>query len=124
MFKSIVYFTKNISPDKFIKLLDKLGIILYGKFSIKLHSGEDGKFIVDCDCCSVAEDPCINDAKMLASLDPFAIDQACIDLIYNSKDEGRDHFGDRVERQHGTHILEAASELNIGNREYDLICID
>lgn len=80
--------------------------------------------LVDCDCCSVAEDSCINDAKMLASLDPFAIDQACIDLIYNSKDEGRDHFGDRVERQHGTHILEAASELNIGNREYDLICID
>lgn len=61
---------------------------------------------------------------MLASLDPFAIDHSCIDLIYNSKDEGRDHFGDRVERQHGTHILEAASELNIGNREYDLICID
>lgn len=48
---------------------------------------------VDCDCCSVAEDPCMKDAKMLASLDPFAIDQACIDLIYNSKDERRDHFG-------------------------------
>lgn len=64
------------------------------------------------------------DVKMLAILDPFAIDQACIDLIYNSKDEGRDHFGERVERQHGTHILEAAAELNIGNREYDLICID
>ena len=61
---------------------------------------------------------------MLASLDPFAIDQACIDLIYNSKDEVRDHFGERVERQHRTHILEAAAELNIGNREYDLICID
>lgn len=42
MFKSIVYFTKNISLEKFIKLLDKLGIILYGKVSIKLHSGEDG----------------------------------------------------------------------------------
>lgn len=64
------------------------------------------------------------DVKMLAILDLFAIDQACIDLIYNSKDEGRDHFGERVERQHGTHILEAAGELNIGNREYDLICID
>lgn len=57
--------------------------------------------LVDCDCCSVAEDPCMKDAKMLASLDPFAIDQACIDLIYNSKDEGRNHFGERVERQHG-----------------------
>ena len=64
------------------------------------------------------------DFKMIASLDPFAIDQACIDLIYNSKDEGRDHFGERVERQHGKHILEAVAELNIGNREYDLICID
>ena len=80
--------------------------------------------LVDCEHCSVAEEHCMKDAKMLASLYPFAIDHSCIDLIYNSKDEGRDHFGDRVERQHGTHILEAASELNIGYREYDLICID
>lgn len=80
--------------------------------------------LVECDCCSVAEDLCINDAKMLASLDPFAIDQACIDLIYNSKDERRDRFGKIVERQHETYILEATAELNIGNREYDLICID
>lgn len=63
------------------------------------------------------------DVKMLASLDPFAIDQACIDLIYNSKD-GKEIILERVERQHGKHILEAAAELNIGNREYDLICID
>lgn len=80
--------------------------------------------LVDCDCCSVAEDPCMKDAKMLASLDPFAIDHSCIDLIYNSKEEERDHIGERVGRQHGTYILEAAAELNIGNREYDLICID
>lgn len=50
--------------------------------------------LVDCDCCSVAEDPCMKDAKMLASLDPFAIDHSCIDLIYNSKEEGRDHIGE------------------------------
>lgn len=75
--------------------------------------------LVDYDCCSVAEDHCLKNAKMLASLDPFAIDQACIDLIYNSKDEGRDHFG-KSRKQHG----EAVAELNIGNREYDLICID
>lgn len=54
----------------------------------------------------------------------FAIDHSCIDLIYNSKEEGRDHIGERVRRQHVTYILEAAAELNIGNREYDLICID
>lgn len=80
--------------------------------------------LVDCDCCSVVEDPCMKDVKMLASLDPFAIDHSCIDLIYNSKEEGRDHIGERVRRQHVTYILEAAAELNIGNREYDLICID
>ena len=79
---------------------------------------------VDCDCCRVAEDPCMKDIGMLASLDPVAIDQACIDLIYNSKDEGRDHFVERVERQNGTHILDAAANLNIGNREYELINID
>lgn len=53
---------------------------------------------VDCDCCSFAEDPCMKDAKMLASLDPFAIDHSCIDFIYNLKDNGRNHFGERVER--------------------------
>lgn len=60
--------------------------------------------LVDCDCCSVAEDPCMKDAKMLANLDSFAIDQVCIDLIYNSKDEGRDRFGERVESHRGAPI--------------------
>ena len=76
---------------------------------------------VDCDCCAVAEDPCMKDIGILASLDPIAIDQACIDLIYNSKDPGRDHFVQRVERQHGIHTIEAASKLGFGTREYELI---
>lgn len=79
---------------------------------------------VDCDCCAVAEDPCMKDIGILASLDPIAIDQACIDLIYNSKDPGRDHFVERVERQNGVHTIEAAAELGFGNREYELINID
>lgn len=79
---------------------------------------------VDCDCCAVAEDPCMKDIGILASLDPIAIDQACIDLIYNSKDPGRDHFVERVERQNGVHTIEAAAELGFGNREYELIDID
>ncbi len=79
---------------------------------------------VDCDCCSVAEDPCMNDIGILASTDPIAIDQACIDLIYNSKDKGRDHFVQRVERQHGIHTIEASAELGFGTREYELINID
>ena len=79
---------------------------------------------VDCDCCAVAEDPCMKDIGILASLDPIAIDQACIDLVYNSKDPGRDHFVERVERQHGIHTIEAAVELGFGTREYELIDID
>ena len=79
---------------------------------------------VDCDCCAVAEDPCMKDIGILASTDPIAIDQACIDLIYNSKDPGRDHFVARVERQNGVHTIEAAAELGFGTREYELIKID
>lgn len=79
---------------------------------------------VDCDCCAVAEDPCMKDIGILASLDPIAIDQACIDLVYNSKDPGRDHFVERVERQNGIHTIEAAAELGFGTREYELIDID
>ncbi len=76
---------------------------------------------VDCDCCAKAEDPCMKDIGILASLDPIAIDQACIDLIYHSKDPGRDHFVQRVERQNGIHTIEAAQELGFGTREYERI---
>ncbi len=79
---------------------------------------------VDCDCCAVAEDPCMKDIGILASTDPIAIDQACVDLIYNSKDPGRDHFVQRIERQNGIHTIEAANELGFGTREYELISID
>lgn len=79
---------------------------------------------VDCDCCAVAEDPCMQDVGILASTDPIAIDQACIDIVYNSKDPGRDHFVARVERQNGVHTIEAADELGFGTREYELINVD
>ena len=79
---------------------------------------------VDCDCCAVAEDPCMKDIGILASLDPIAIDQACIDLVYNSNDEGKNHFIERVESRHGVHTIEAAAELGFGNREYELINVD
>ena len=76
---------------------------------------------VDCDCCAVAEDPCMKDIGILSSLDPVALDQACIDLIYASDDPGKAHFLERVESRHGVHTIEAAAELGIGSREYELI---
>ena len=76
---------------------------------------------VDCDCCAVAEDPCMKDIGILASLDPIALDKACLDLIYNSTDSGRDHFVERVERQHGTYIIDSAEKLGFGSKDYELV---
>lgn len=79
---------------------------------------------VDCDCCAVAEDPCIKDIGILASTDPVAIDKACLDLIYNSTDPGKAHFIERVESRKGARILETAAALKAGSLAYELINID
>ena len=79
---------------------------------------------VDCDCCAVAADPKIKDIGILASLDPVALDQACIDLVYNSEDEGKKDLIERIESRNGIHTIEAAAEIGIGSREYELISID
>ena len=76
---------------------------------------------VDCDCCAVAEDPCMGDIGILASLDPVAIDQACLDLVYASDDSGKDHLIERIESRNGVHTIETAAELGYGIREYELI---
>ena len=76
---------------------------------------------VDCDCCAVAEDPCIADIGVLASTDPIAIDQACIDLVYACTDPGKPHLLERIESRNGIHTIEAAAALGYGTRAYDLI---
>lgn len=76
---------------------------------------------VDCDCCAVAEDPCMKDIGILASLDPVALDQACVDLVYNSDDPGKNHLIERIESRNGTYTIDAAYELGVGNKEYELI---
>ena len=76
---------------------------------------------VDCDCCAVAEDPCMKDIGILVSLDPVAVDQACLDLVYASDDPGRDHLVERIESRNGVHTIEAAAALGCGSREYELI---
>ncbi len=78
---------------------------------------------VDCDCCAVAEDPCLKDIGVLISLDPVAIDRACIDLVKASKDIGRDHFMERVTSRNGEHTIDAAEALGVGTQDYELIGI-
>lgn len=75
---------------------------------------------VDCDCCAIAEDPAIADIGVLASADPVALDQACLDLVYASRDPGRDHLLERIESRNGVHTVEAAAALGVGSREYVL----
>ena len=79
---------------------------------------------VDCDCCAVAEDPCIADIGILASDDPIAIDQACIDLVYACSDPGKPHLIQRIESRNGVHTIEAAAQLGYGTREYDLVEVE
>ena len=79
---------------------------------------------VDCDCCAVAEDPCMADMGILVSLDPVAIDQAGLDLIYASDDPGRDHMVERIESRNGKLTIEAAAELGVGSKDYELIVVD
>ncbi len=79
---------------------------------------------VDCDCCAKAEDPCMKDIGILVSLDPVAIDQACIDLVNKSEDPGRDHLLERINSRNGVHTIEAAAELGYGSREYEMIEVE
>ena len=79
---------------------------------------------VDCDCCAVAEDPCMRDIGILSSLDPVALDQACVDRIYAANDPGKAHFIERMESRHAIHTVEAAAALGFGTREYELISLD
>lgn len=79
---------------------------------------------VDCDCCAVAEDPCIDDIGILVSDDPVAIDQACIDLVYACSDPGKPHLIERIESRNGIHTIEAAADIGYGSREYNLIEVE
>lgn len=79
---------------------------------------------VDCDCVAEPEAPCMADIGIAASTDPVALDQACIDMVWNSTDLGRDHFVERVETMHGRHIIEYAEEIGLGSRDYELINLD
>lgn len=76
---------------------------------------------VDCDCCAVAEDPCMKDIGIFISTDPIAIDQACLDLVYASDDPGKEHLIERIESRNGVHTIEAAEALGYGSRDYELI---
>ena len=116
----------NIAPqDKFLESMADAAESIINYFPQKIaYINIMVNLSVDCDCCSEAEDPCLKDIGILSSTDPVALDKACLDLIYNSNDEGRDHFIERVESRNGIHLIETAANKNLGNIEYELIDVD
>lgn len=82
------------------------------------------KLSVDCDCDSHPADPQMADVGILASLDPVALDKACVDMVYNSPDEGCKHLIERMESRHGIHTLEHAEAIGVGSQKYNLVLLD
>ena len=120
---NIETWNKHAEQDRFCEAMADAASSIAAKFAGKIAFVNVMKNLsVDCDCCAVAEDPCMKDIGILASLDPVAIDQACLDLVYAAKDDpGQAHFLERVESRHGVHTVEAAAELGFGSRDYELI---
>lgn len=111
--------------DIFIEAMADAALSIHNKFKGNIAYINIMKNIsVDCDCCSKAEDPCMEDIGMLASLDPVAIDKACIDFVYSSSSKGKEHLIERIESRNGAHIIEASNNLKFGNSFYELINID
>ena len=111
--------------DKFLESMADAAFAVHNKFKDNIAYINIMKNIsVDCDCCAVAEDPCMQDIGVLASLDPVAVDKACLDLAYNSNDKGKERLIERIESRNGIHIIEASINLNFGTTDYELINID
>ena len=116
----------NLPPQNdFLEAMADAASAVHNKFKGKIvYISLMCNMSVDCDCCAVAEDPCLKDIGILASLDPAAIDKACLDLVKMSNDPGVSHFLERVNSRNGEHTIDAANELGFGNKEYELISID
>ncbi|MBO6280428.1 MAG: DUF362 domain-containing protein [Bacilli bacterium] len=113
------------AQNSFLEAMADAASAVHNKFKGKIvYINMMCNMSVDCDCCEVAEDPCLKDIGILASTDPIAIDRACIDLVKKSGDPGVSHFMQRVSSRNGEHTIEAAEKLGFGSTDYELISID
>lgn len=121
-FKQGDFWDKHAEQDDFVDAMAEAAETVVNHFGSNLAFVNVAcNLSVDCDCCAVAEDPCMADIGIFASLDPVAIDQACIDAVKASDDPGRDKFLERVDSKHGTRIIDHAAELGYGTKDYELI---
>ena len=116
------FWDKHAEQDDFLEAMAEAAETVVNHFGSNLaYINIACNLSVDCDCCAVAEDPCMADIGIFASLDPVAIDQACIDAVKNSDDPGRDHLLERIDSKHGTKTIDDAARLGYGTKEYELI---
>lgn len=116
------FWDKHAEQDDFLEAMAEAAETVVNHFGSNLaYINIACNLSVDCDCCAVAEDPCMSDIGIFASLDPVAIDQACIDAVKNSDDPGRDHLLERTDSKHGTKTIDDAARLGYGTKEYELI---
>ena len=116
------FWDKHAEQDYFLEAMAEAAETVVNHFGSNLaYINIACNLSVDCDCCAVAEDPCMADIGIFASLDPVAIDQACIDAVKNSDDPGRDHLLERIDSKHGTKTIDDAARLGYGTKEYELI---
>lgn len=120
-----VVWDKLPEHDRFLEAMADAASAVHNKLKGRvLYISMMCNMSVDCDCCAVAEDPCMKDIGIVASTDPIALDRACLDLVMKSTDPGKEHFLERVNSRNGVHTIDAAYELGFGNKEYELIDID
>lgn len=121
--KSALLVWKMLPPqDKFLESMADAASSVHNLFKGNIvYINVMKNMSVDCDCCKVAEDPCLKDIGILASTDPIAIDKACIDLVKKSNDPGKEHFMERVTSRNGEHTIEASEKLGFGTTNYELI---
>ena len=115
----------KVKQDEFLEAMSDAASSIHNKFKDNIiYINVMCNMSVDCDCCATAKEPCMKDIGILASTDPIAIDKACIDLVYNSNDEGKKHLIERIESRNGLHTIESSSKLGFGTTDYELINID
>ena len=124
-FKQGEFWDKHAEQDDFLEAMAEAAETVVNHFGSNLaYINIAVNLSVDCDCCAVAEDPCMKDIGIFASLDPVAIDQACIDAVKASDDPGRDHLLERIDSKHGTKTIDDAARLGYGSKDYELIEVD
>ena len=115
----------NADRDSFLESMadaDQSVMAYMGRENI-VYINVANRLSVDCDCCEAPADPEMMDIGIFASLDPVAVDQACVDAVYASKDPGKAALIERMESRNGILTVKAAAELGLGTREYELVSL-